>query len=173
MQDMLYKRRSIRKYTAAPIEKEKVDQLVQTALLAPTSRNTRAWEFIVVDDRGLLERLSTAKVGAQPLKGAALAIVVLADPLKSDVWVEDTSIATILLQLTAQALGLGSCWIQIRERLYKDGRTAGEYVKEVLQIPDHLQVESIVSLGYSDEQKAPHSQDELKYEKIHYNAYDR
>ena len=171
MKELLQKRRSIRKYADTPIEKEKVAQLIRAALLSPTSRNTRAWEFILVEDQEVLAKLSLAKVGAQPLKGAALGIVVCADPEKSDVWVEDTSIATIILQLQAQDLGLGSCWIQIRERNYQDGTPAGEYVKKLLDIPDHLQVESIVALGYPAETRQEPAEDELLREKIHWHTY--
>lgn len=172
MKELLQQRRSIRKYTSTPIEKGKVDQLIRAALLSPTSRNSRAWEFILVEDQGILEKLSVAKVGAQPLKGAALGIVVCADPQKSDVWIEDTSIATIILQLQAQDLGLGSCWIQIRERQFKDDTPAGEYVKRLLGIPENLQVESIVALGYPAEMRREHSDDELLMDKIHRNTYE-
>jgi len=171
MKDMLLKRRSIRKYKDAPIEREKVEQLLQVGLLAPTSRNSRPWEFIVVDDRELLGKLSESKPGSQPLKGAALGIVVLADPQKSDVWVEDTSIAMILIQLSALSLGLGSCWIQIRERMYKEGVPAEQYVKEVLGIPENLKVEAIVSLGYPDEVRPAHREEELLSERIHWNQF--
>lgn len=171
MKDLLIKRRSIRKYTDAPIEKDKVEQLISAALLAPTSRNTRPWEFIVVDTPELLEKLSIAKPGAQHLKGAAMGIVVLADPQASDVWIEDTSIATTILLLTAQSLGLGACWIQIRERMYKEGISAGEYVRETLGIPENLQVEAIVSLGYPKETRPEHREDELLRTKIHWNKF--
>lgn len=171
MKDLLFERRSIRKYTDAPIEKEKVEQLIQAGLLSPTSKNGRAWEFIFVDDPKVLGKLSEAKPGAQALKGAALGIVVLADSQKSDVWVEDTSIATIILLLTAQSLGLGTCWVQIRERMYKEGITAEKYVREVLEIPENLQVESILSLGYPSESRPAHTEDELLRDKIHWNAF--
>lgn len=173
MKDMLLKRRSIRKYTDVPIEKEKVEQLVQAGLLSPTSRNGRAWEFIIVDDPKVLGKLSEAKLGAQALKGAALGIVVLADPKKSDVWIEDASIATIILQLTAQSLGLGSCWIQIRERMYKEGITAEQYVRGVLEIPENLQVLAIVSLGYPSETRPANSVDRLLRDKIHWNVFGK
>ncbi|MGE4272209.1 MAG: nitroreductase family protein [Desulfitobacterium sp.] len=171
IKDFLQKRRSIRKYTNIPIEKEKVDQLIRSALLSPTSRNGRPWEFILVEDRDLLERLSRAKAGAQFLKEATLGIVVCADSQKSDVWVEDISIATILIQLQAQDLGLGSCWIQIRERNYQDGTPAGEYVKKLLGIPEHLQVGTIIALGYPAETRPEHLDGELQMEKIHRDTY--
>lgn len=173
MKDILLKRRSIRKYTDTPIEKEKVEQLIRAVLLSPTSRNSRAWEFIIVDDPKVLGTLSAAKSGAQALKGATLGIVILADPQKSDVWIEDTSIATTIIQLTAQSLGLGSCWIQIRERMHKEGISAGEYVREVLGIPENLQVESIVSLGYPGEMRPAHTEDELLLDKIHWNVFGK
>ena len=66
--------------------------------------------------------------GADFLKDAPLAIVVLADPLASDVWIEDASIASILIQLQAEDLGLGSCWIQVRERYTATGMPADEYI---------------------------------------------
>lgn len=171
MKELLQKRRSIRKYTDAPIEQEKVDQLIRAALLSPTSRNSRPWEFIFVDDKELLGKLAQSKVGAQPLANCVLGIVVCADPQKSDVWIEDASIATILLQLQAQDLGLGSCWIQIRERMYKEGVTAEEYVKELLGIPEHLKVLSIVSVGYPAEKRPEHTDDELLKERIRWNSF--
>ena len=55
-----------------------------------------------------------------PLETAPLAVVICADETLNDAWIEDCSIASILLQLTAQSIGLGSCWIQIRNRMYSE-----------------------------------------------------
>jgi len=173
MLDLLMKRRSIRKYKPEGIEKEKVDQLLKAALLSPTSRNTRAWEYILVTDKDKLEKLSHAKPGAHALKNAPLGIAIIADPEKSDVWVEDTTIAAILIQMTAESLGLGSCWIQIRERFHNKETPSDEYVRGILNIPENMEVEMIVSLGYPDETRAPHTEDEFDYSKIHYEEYGR
>jgi nitroreductase len=116
--ELLKKRRSIRKYTDKKVEKEKVLNLIQGALLSPSSRGLRPWEFIVVEDTDLLEKLSFSKPGAAFLKNSQLGIVILGNPDKSDVWIEDTSIATTIIHLLSEALELGSCWIQIRERKY-------------------------------------------------------
>lgn len=171
MKELMQKRRSIRKYTEATIEKEKIEQLIRAVMFAPTSRNTKAWEFILVDDKEILGKLAAAKKGAHFLASATLGIVILADPGKSDVWIEDASIAAIVLQLQAQDLGLGSCWIQIRERMYEEGVSAGNYVKEILSIPDNLQVEAIVSLGYPAETRPEHTDNDLIMDKIHWNKY--
>ena len=119
------KRRSIRKYLDKQVEAEKIDSMVEAVLRAPTSRGKNSWEFVVVTDPGLLEKLSNAKPhGANFLKNAALGIVVCANPQISDVWIEDASIASIFIHLAAAALDLGSCWIQIRERKHDDTQTA-------------------------------------------------
>jgi len=169
--ELLKKRRSIRKYQDKKIEKEKIDALIKGALVSPSSKNNRPWEFIVVTDEEILEKLSQSKHGAQMLKGAPLGIVVLADPNKSDVWVEDASIASTNIIITAESLGLGSCWVQIRNRMYSPDKTAEEYVKEILDIPEEFRVLSIISIGYPDEVKAPHKEENLLYERVHYNKF--
>ena len=74
-------------------------------------------------------------MGASFLKDATLAIVVMADPLASDVWIEDAAIASLMIQLQAEDLGLGSCWIQVRERFTANGIPSNEFVHDVLDIP--------------------------------------
>jgi nitroreductase len=171
---LIEKRRSIRRYQEKPVAAEMVDVMVEAALRSPSSRGFNPWEFIVVKDRTLLEKLSRAKPhGASFLKNAPLGIVVCADPEKCDVWIEDASIASIFIHLAAESIGLGSCWIQIRKRMYNDTKTAQEYVCELLNIPQNLNVESIVAVGYPAEKKAPHQKAELQYEKIHANVYGR
>ena len=165
-------RRSIRRYENKPIEAEKIDLLLEATLRPPSSNNRKPWEFVVVTDKELLEQLSSAKPhGAGFLKDAALGIVVCADPGKCDVWVEDASIAAAFIHLAAAALGLGSCWIQIRKREHADGRMARDRVAELLGLPDNLEVEAIIAVGYPAEEKAPHPQEKLPFEKISYNRY--
>ncbi|MDA8229543.1 MAG: nitroreductase family protein [Desulfitobacterium hafniense] len=171
MLELLKKRRSIRKFEVRNVEKEKIDQLIKAALLSPSSRRLRPWEFIVVENRETLKKLAGARQGAAFLDNAPLAIVVVADPDKCDVWVEDSSIATIIIQLTAESLGLGSCWIQIRERVGDSGQTAEDYVRGELSIPSKLKVESIVAIGYPAETKAPNDESSLKYEKVYSGEY--
>lgn len=165
-------RRSIRNYLEKPIETEKIDTLIEAALRAPSSRGFNPWEFVVVTEKGLLEKLSKAKPhGASFLKNAALGIVVCADPEKCDVWVEDASIASIFIHLAAESIGLGSCWIQIRKRMHDQTTSAQAYIRSLLNIPKNLNIESIVALGYPAEKKPPHRKEDLQYEKVHYGMY--
>ena len=169
---LLEKRRSIRKFHNKPVETEKIDKLIEAALRSPSSRGYDPWEFVVVTDRENIRKLSRAKAyGSAFLENAPLCFVILADSRQSDVWVEDASIASIIIHLSASSLGLGSCWIQIRNRAHDDSKTAEAFIQETLKIPANLSVESIVAVGYPAEQKPPHAKSHLKYEKISYNVY--
>jgi nitroreductase len=95
-----------------------------------------------------------------------LAIVVCGNTLESDVWVEDCSIAAIIIQLTAHDMGLGSCWIQLRGRMYDEIVSSSDYVKRTLDLPDHLEVECIISIGYPDEIKNKKDKSGLSYNKV-------
>jgi nitroreductase len=170
--DLITKRRSIRRFTAKKVEEEKVEFLKEAALRAPSSRGVNPWEFIFITDRDLLAKLAAAKPhGSTFLKDAPLGVVVCADPQKSDVWVEDASIATIFIELAAASLELGSCWIQIRERMHDETQTAEAYIAQLLNIPSHLKVESMIAIGYPAESKPPHSKEELQNEKVYLNQY--
>jgi nitroreductase len=170
--NLIGKRRSVRKYQNRPVEPEKVALIVEAALRAPSSRDLNPWEFIVVDDPKTIRELSRAKQhGSAFLQGAPLAVIVCADPEKCDVWIEDAAIAAVYISLAAEALGLGNCWIQIREREHGAGKTAEEFVREVLRIPQSLKVESIIAIGYPDEEKPGHSREELQYGKVFINGF--
>ncbi|OGP62963.1 MAG: hypothetical protein A2170_03795 [Deltaproteobacteria bacterium RBG_13_53_10] len=171
---LIQKRRSIRKYQKKSVESDKIHALVEAALRSPSSMGNNPWEFVVVDDAGLLDKLSKARPqGSAWIKNAPLGIVVCADPERSTVWVEDASIAGTYIQLAAESLGLGSCWIQVRERMHDQTKTAEAYIAEVLNLPKKLKVEAMIGIGYPDEQKAPHPKDTLLYGKVHQNLYEK
>jgi nitroreductase len=174
MLELLRKRRSIRKFTEEKVNSETVELLIEVLLRAPSSRGINPWEFVVVDNRELLSNLSRAKEhGAEFVKNAPLAIVVCADSTRSDVWIEDCSIASIIVQLTALSLGLGSCWAQIRNRIHESGIPAEEYVRELLGMPEHFSVESIIGIGHPGETKRPIPAENLHYEKVKRNHYSK
>ena len=174
MINLLRTRRSIRKYTTIPIDGKMIGMFIEALLRSPTSRNTKAWEFIIADDRELLSELSKAREeGSHHLRDAALGIIVCADSTKSDVWVEDCSIAAILVQMTAHDLGLGSCWVQIRNRKHTELMSAEQYIQGLVGLPQHFKVECIVSIGYPNETKRSIPDSELDYHKIKHNHYSR
>ncbi|MGN0214659.1 MAG: nitroreductase family protein [Muribaculaceae bacterium] len=166
--DMLFTRHSIRKYTDEPIDGEHVKLLLEAALLAPSSKSTRPWEFVVVEDKDVLAKMSECRpFGSGPVAKCKLAIVVCGDPGKSDVWVEDCTIAATYIQLQAETLGLGSCWIQVRGRFDKDNNDSADLIRELLDIPGEQQIECIIVLGHKDEVRKPVDPDKLLWEKVH------
>ena len=163
--ELLKVRRSMRKFTDEELTQEEVVALMKAALMSPTSKRTNAWQFIMVDDKELLEKLSHCKAQAsQFIADAPLAIVVTADPLASDVWIEDASIASIIIQLQAEDMGLGSCWVQVRERFTASGMPSDD-------IPLQLQVLSVVAIGHKGMERKPFSEEHLQWEKVHINKY--
>ena len=166
--DMLFTRHSIRKYTDEPIDGEHVKLLLEAALLAPSGKSVRPWEFVVVEDKEVLAKMSECRpFGSGPVAKCKLAIVVCGDPGKTDVWVEDCTIAATYIQLQAEALGLGSCWIQMRGRFDKDNNDSADLIRELLDIPGEQQVECIIVLGHKDEVRRPVDPDKLLWEKVH------
>ena len=172
MIELLRKRRSIRKFSSDKVAPEMVDLLVEAALRAPSSRGKNPWEFILVDEPALLQKLSQAKQsGSQFIGNAPLAIVVTADSTVSDVWIEDCAIAAIIIQLTALSLGLGSCWAQIRSRMHDTEQTAEAYVRNLLGLPEHMQVAAILGIGHPAEKPLPVPAADLQQGKIRKNRW--
>ncbi len=172
MIELLRKRRSIRVYEDRKIEPENIEILKETLLRSPSSRNINPWEFIFVDDKELLKKLSKAKEhGSGFLEDAALGIIVCGDEKRSDVWVEDCSIASILVQMVAQSMNMGSCWIQIRNRMHTKDITSEAYIQELFHIPKNINVESVISIGYPAEKKPGVPKEKLQLNKIKTNRF--
>ncbi len=169
---MVCVRRSYRKFTSEEVDPEAVKTIIRAALMSPTSKTRRAWHFIVVDDRLDIEKIADAKdAGAQLLKGARLAIVVLGNPQENDCWIEDGSIAAISMQYQAEELGLGSCWVQMRDRGLSDGTSADEVLRGILDIPEEMCVLCVLAVGHKAEERKPQDEEKLKWENVHIAKY--
>jgi nitroreductase len=170
--ELVTNRRSIRQYTGESLSSSEVEQIMKAALMAPSSKNSRSWEFVLIEDKETLKKLSVCKTtNAMFIENCALAIVVLTDPLKSEAYVEDSSIAAAYIQLQAEDLGLGSCWVQISGRETEAGYDSEQYVKDLLEIPLQLHVGCIISLGHKAKIGKPHNEEKLQWEKLHIEKY--
>ena len=170
--DLVQQRRSHRKFTAEEIDGEDVKMILRAGLMSPTSKGQRAWQFVVVDNKADLEKLSDAKdLGGAFIKDAAMVIVVLGDSMQNDCWVEDGSIAAITMQYQAEELGIGSCWVQMRGRGLSDGTTADMVIQGVLGIPENLSCLCILALGRKADERKPQNEDKLKWENVHVDKY--
>ncbi len=170
--DLVMHRRSYRKYTGQPLNPDDVKTILEAALMSPAGKRRNPWHFIVVEDRATLEALSTAKDGgAAPIAGASIAIALVANPEESDTWVEDLSIASIIIQMQCADLGLGSCWIHMRGRFDANGIPAADNVRRLLGVPEEYEVLSVISIGYPDEERKPYDPEKLQWEKVHVGQF--
>jgi len=166
-ESLITARRSTRKFTEQSISPEIVQKILQAALLAPTAKNGKSWEFVAVEDKEMLKQLSVCKDnGAGFLEGCTLAIVVLGNKTITDIWVEDASIAATYIQLQAEDSGIGSCWCHIRNRQLGE-MSSEQYVRDMLNIPDNYGVLCIIGLGHKAQENTPADLSNLKWEKVH------
>ena len=136
-------RRSVRAYRDKPVEKEKIQKLLEAARLAPSAKNRQEWRFIVVTDKRTREHLVDACKGQKFVGEAPLIIVGLADPSVSRWYKVDLGISMEHIVLQATELGLGTCWI---------GAFYEDKVKEILNIPENKEVVALLTVGYPREE---------------------
>ena len=158
--EIISRRRSTRKFLATTVEREKLQRILDAALVAPTSRNTRSTRFFVVQDKATLERMSQMRdYGSAFMKDAAAAIVVAGDRQTTDLWIDNCAIAATTIQLAVVDEGLASCWVHVNDRpCLKDeleGAKADDYLRSLLGIPAHYGILCAVALGYSDYEPKP------------------
>lgn len=177
LKNLIINRRSKRQYNGQAIDEAVINDIIEAGFLAPTGRNLHPNDFIVVRDKAMLEHLSRAKIGGSLLlKDADCAIVVTGDEQKSDTWVEDGSIAMAYMQLMAEYLGVGNCWVQIRNRISQDvvdevAVPSNEYIRYALDIPAQIHTLAILALGMSDEVREPHTAADLDFTKCHQERF--
>ena len=118
MMETFLNRRSVRSYTGEAVPMEKLNTIIMAGLSSASSRAIRPWDLIVVRDKDKLIEMSGCRLkgSSRMLAGADAAIVVVGDEERSDVWIEDCSVVMANMHLMASALGVGSCWIQGRDR---------------------------------------------------------
>ena len=166
--EIMANRRSIRKYTGEEIPEEKLNRILQAALLAQTSRGKQPWEFYVIKDPEVLQKLSRAKKhGAALLADCNTAIAVFADSDLSDAWIEDSSVALAHMSLMAEEQGVGACWVQMRMRKNTEGNDAEQNVRDILGVELPWRLVGLMALGMPAEEKEGYSLDELNWEKVH------
>ncbi len=166
--ELVAMRRSMRKYTEEQLQPEDVATIMRAALMAPSSKGKRSPEYILVEDKHTLHQLSECKaVGSDFLKDAALAVVVCADPEKSDVWIEDASVAAMLVMLQAEDLGIGSCWVQVRQRQDAMGNNTEDIVHELLGVPADHRIVCMIALGHKGMERKPQNEERLQWENVH------
>jgi len=170
--ELVATRRSVRKFSEEKLTSEQVEQIMKTALMAPSSKRSTSWQFVLVEDKDKLKALSLCKPsGCSFIADCALAIVVLGDPTLSTAVIEDTSIVATYIQLQADDLDLGSCWVQVRGRETEAGQDSEDYIRTLLDIPYHLSVGCVIAIGNKVQPNKPFNEDLLQWEKVHIEKF--
>ena len=152
MLELIKKRRSIRRFTNAPVSDADIKALLVAAMAAPSANDLRPWEFVVERRQDLRQRLADMKEWSYMCAGAPVVFVVCGHEQASGHWVEDASAATENLLLAAVALDLGAVWVAV----YPD-RPREQYAREALGIPAELRVLCMVPVGHPAESRPSHT----------------
>jgi nitroreductase len=166
--DFILRRRSIRRYTTQPVEREKLLQLLQAAMAAPNACNSQPWEFVVVTEPEILSQLQSGLRSGGYRAPAAIVVCgnlsIANNSACRFYWVQDCSAATENILIAAVALELGAVWIGVYPL-----PGVIQTVSRILNLPEEVQPLCVVYLGYPAEQKRPRSQYNDK--RVHWQQY--
>lgn len=167
------KRKSVRSFAEKKVEPEKIESLLRSAMRAPSAMNGQPWEFIVVDERRILDELKLFSPFARPLKSAPLAIVVLErDTLKRKITgitqlsAHDLGACTQNILLQAVEEGLGAVWLGVTKQ-----EKVQQKLRSILYFPESVSVFAVLAIGYPAEGVDMSVTDRFETERIHYNRY--
>lgn len=156
-------RRSVREYTSDAVPDESVTEVIKAGQFAPSGRNIKANEFIVVRDVETKKKLFNI-VGQDYVKDAPVLIIPACDATKTGLSVQDLALASGFMFLEAAALGLGTVWKNVTPE-WEEG------VKKILNIPAEFKVINIIPVGFPKEKVEPHSDSEFSEAKIHKESW--
>lgn len=165
--NIIDKRRSVRTYKDIRVEKDKIEKLLRAAMQAPSAFNQQAWEFIVVEDKDTLKRLSDMSPYSKPVEKASAAFVILANKENLKVpecWQQDLGAATENLLLEAAELELGGVWMAVapmEDRI--------KYIREIFNLPENIIPYALVPVGYPIDE--PKYIDRFDSSKVHYERW--
>ena len=162
--ETIFARKSVRSYLQKPIEEEKIELLLKAGMAAPSGKNLQPWEFIVVDDRSILDAMAEELPFAKWLKESPIAIIVCGDSEKSSYWYLDCSASAQNILLAAESLGLGAVWTATYP--YEDRM---EVVKKFIDIPDNITSLCVIPIGYPSTPQQP--KDKWDSTKVHRNIW--
>ena len=143
--DAIKDRFSCRRYIDKPIEKDKLDRILNAARLAPSAKNVQDWRFVIITDAGMKTKI--AQAAGQQMFIADAAVIIVACTCRTDyimrcgipAGVVDVSIALEHIALAATAEGLAACWI---------GAFDQQAVKTLVSVPPSASIVELMPVGY-------------------------
>lgn len=167
--DVIFNRRSVRRYQERIIESEKIEQLLKAAMQAPSAGNQQPWEFLVIQNTETLNKLSQMSPFAKLVAHSPLVIILLAneDRLKfPEYWEQDLGAAAENILIEAVTLELGAVWLGVaplEERMH--------FISELLELEEGLKPFCVISVGYPIEGHGNVFVDRYDPTRIHYEKY--
>ncbi len=167
--DVIFNRRSIRRYKEQSVEQEKIDKLLKAAMQAPSATNQQPWEFIVVQNKEKLGKLAGISAYSKMVADAPLAIVLLAneDRMRLQLhWEQDMAAATQNILLEAAHLDLGGVWIGVapmQDRM--------DLISELYGLKSKLRPFCVIPIGYPEDGQEHKFVDRYDPDRVHYEEY--
>ena len=163
--ELVERRHSVRSFTGEPVEQAAITRILKAALSAPSAKNTRSSSFMVVEEPELIGRIARMRdYGSAFVEKAPLVILVRGDQVRSDLWEVNAAISATYVQLAAQALELGSCWVHVAGRPQRreepGGPAAEDYLRSFLPVPEGRRILCAVAIGHTAE-PAPIRKEEI------------
>ncbi len=160
----IFERRSIRKFTNEVVSAKDQELLLAAAFAAPSAKNQRGTDFVVIEDRNTLNTLADNLLYGKMLYQAPLCIAVCSETKRGGedlvLWEEDAAAAIENILVAAKSLGLGSVWLGILAREDREDK-----VREILGVPKEIRIVGLAAIGYPDEEKEPHG--EINEARVH------
>ena len=165
--DAIYKRRSIRKFTDKQINDEDLKKILKAGMNSPSAENNQEWEFIVITDKELKNKIYEKNQYAFSITTAPIAILICADmnrvsDKEDNFWVQDLSASSQNMLTQATELKIGSIW----HGLYQEHK---DMMRKLLGLPKNIEPLNLLAFGYSSKERE--ANDRYLEERIHYNKF--
>lgn len=161
-------RRSIRKFKNQPLTREQVEHIIKMGMQAPSAHNQRPWQFLVIDQREMLDKIADFHPYASMMTQLPVAILVCGDMSKlghvNEFWVQDCSAVTENMLIAATAMDLGSIWIGTYPM-----EEFVDFYKNQYNLPEEIIPFSLLGFGYKDQEKP--ARDFYESERVHFNQW--
>lgn len=151
------------------IPKETIQTILKAAFFSPSARNTKKWQFVVVENRQILQQLGDMKPHSHHISEASCVIIICSEYWQY--WIEDVSIASENILLEATHQGLASGIAQIHDSSCQHHMDPEDYVRKVLTIPTDINIFAMIALGYPKAPLSPHSEEEYQSNKVHFEKW--
>jgi nitroreductase len=166
---VIHSRKSVRNFIQGKtVTRETLDTIVRAGMAAASAVNLQPWQFVVIDDRAIMDSLAAGLPYAKMLHHAGAAIVVCGDSTAKATgftfWEFDCSLASGNILLAAEALGLGAVWTAV----HPDAARIAT-VRKILHLPENIIPLNVIPIGYPTGTDKP--KDKYNLGKIHWNRY--